>query len=789
MLKRVLLPLWLFFHIFLFSHLPLIAQNDVMMQAFYWDVPVDIANKNGFWWDNLSGKAKDMRKAGYSAIWVPAPNKANHGIYDMGYGMWDHYDLGSYYQKGTVETRFGSRQELDNMIAKMHENGIHVYADIVLNHIFGDSTSLEENPVVKNYVFNEAVVNSIQYQSYPTPEIVWYMPKAAPGDYYIQIKGYNLPWGAVVGERGYDLEIIYGPRTTGPPVWENEPNNGMGQYNEFPGSGRTVRAHIGSQHDIDEFKITLTSTQDIVINLVPKREVNNGQWDWVNATREYGYYPFAIWKDGKSMVDDLKAYTYTKIILPEKTGPGEVSLSWDYRHFHPVDENDFLEFFTGQGVTPNAKMFGNDINTFDPMIQQRLKDWGKWMAETVKFDGFRLDFVKGFQESFTADWVKALPLLDNKQRYIVGEYWGSIQGIQSWVNTVGGMGADVDAFDFPLKFTLTQMCNGDQSFDMKFLNHAGVVRNHQGHSLPGTSISTFVDNHDTGKEHDKWVGKDFRMGYAYILTHEGRPCVFYPHYYGVKTEDYHDKSKFAQAPQSLKDDIDRLMFIRRTYLGGSLAVLSQNGNPWPGENTHHVYAARRQGNGQKNGAIVVINNHNHETLGLWLDSSPDGYQNWAGVTLVDANNPQEKTVISGDGRVYVTAPARGYRVWVREDEFESYQKPEEIKDPQDSDDDSDTPENPDDPQNGTDPKDKEETELLIYPNPSQDRFTIIMGDLKKGPYDIKVVDVQGNKVMTASVQGDLLAYTLDLAHLHDGCYMLLVQSGNKVKKKKIVKIR
>ena len=27
-----------------------VAQNDVMMQAFYWNVPVDTANKNGNWY-------------------------------------------------------------------------------------------------------------------------------------------------------------------------------------------------------------------------------------------------------------------------------------------------------------------------------------------------------------------------------------------------------------------------------------------------------------------------------------------------------------------------------------------------------------------------------------------------------------------------------------------------------------------------------------------------------------------------------------------------------------------
>jgi len=65
---------------------------------------------------------------------------------------------------------------------------------------------------------------------------------------------------------------------------------------------------------------------------------------------------------------------------------------------------------------------------------------------------------------------------------------------------VAGYGADVDGFDFPLKNSLKDLCNGNGSgYNMAWLNHAGLVRNNSGNSLPGNSVVTFVDNHDTGK--------------------------------------------------------------------------------------------------------------------------------------------------------------------------------------------------------------------------------------------------------------------------------------------------
>lgn len=650
------------------------AQNDVMMQAFYWNVPVDEVNHNGTWWDTLRIKSQSLANAGITALWVPPPSKGNFGITDMGYGIFDHYDLGNYYQKGTTETRFGSRSELSAMISAMHTNGVKVYADIILNHIYADDQQLENNPAVKQYEFDQAYRNNTQYQAYPTNEIYWKIPSAAAGDYYIQIKGYLLDWSASYTQRGYDVYIDWtsaGPNGT--PTWEYEPNNGNGSYNVFPGSGQTVRAHIESASDIDEYKVTVSSTHDILIKLTARKEGTdaNGNWEWQWAPQENGYYVYAVWNNGSNLANTtLQAQTFTGISYPTHTGTGEPNYSWTYTDFHPVDNNDWLGFPGTDEIITNTKFFGNDLNTFSTTVQQRLKDWGYWMANQIGFDGFRLDFVRGFQESFVADWVKNLPLLNGAQRFIVGEYWGADYRIRDWVNNVAAYGADVDAFDFPLKFTLKDMCNGNgSSFNMANLNHAGMVRNNSGNGLPGTSIVTFMDNHDTGKESDKWVTKDFKLGYAYILTHEGRPCIFYPHYYGITQQDANNPSLTVTAPVSLRTDINKLIQVRKNYLGGIIVVLSEVGNPYPSSDTYNVYVARRQGNGTRDGAIIVLNNNDTQTKGLWVDSSPAGLSNWANTVLVNAYDPNETTQVYADGRVYVSAPPRGYKIWVKQSDY------------------------------------------------------------------------------------------------------------------------
>lgn len=104
----------------------------VMMQAFYWDVL-----PRHEWWDLLSGKVEGWSNAGIDRIWLPPATKGQSGGYSMGYDVSDYFDFGNFEQHGTVPTRFGTRDELENLIATAHENGIEVIADIVINHNSG----------------------------------------------------------------------------------------------------------------------------------------------------------------------------------------------------------------------------------------------------------------------------------------------------------------------------------------------------------------------------------------------------------------------------------------------------------------------------------------------------------------------------------------------------------------------------------------------------------------------------------------------------------------------------
>ena len=103
------------------------------MQSFYWDCPND-QTKN--WWEYLKGYVPSLAKQGFTAIWLPPASKA-YPAKSMGYSPYDYYDLGEFNQKGSINTWFGSKQQLVDLIKSIHSCNMQVYADMVLNHNSG----------------------------------------------------------------------------------------------------------------------------------------------------------------------------------------------------------------------------------------------------------------------------------------------------------------------------------------------------------------------------------------------------------------------------------------------------------------------------------------------------------------------------------------------------------------------------------------------------------------------------------------------------------------------------
>ncbi|MDD2716383.1 MAG: alpha-amylase C-terminal beta-sheet domain-containing protein [Candidatus Wallbacteria bacterium] len=200
-----------------------------------------------------------------------------------------------------------------------------------------------------------------------------------------------------------------------------------------------------------------------------------------------------------------------------------------------------------QGGTDTGASYSaaRDIDHNKEYVRKSIIDWLKLLRSDVGFDGWRYDFVRGYHGSFTDMYNQA-----TTPYFSVGEWWGDLninnpdvnrQMICNWLDAAGGNSA---AFDFTTKGLLQHCVTTNEFYRLKDKDGkpAGLIG-----WWPAKAV-TFVDNHDTGpstggsggQNHWPFPGDKVLMGYAYILTHPGTPCVYWCHYFdwgtGIQAE-------------------------------------------------------------------------------------------------------------------------------------------------------------------------------------------------------------------------------------------------------------
>jgi alpha-amylase len=314
-----------------------------------------------------------------------------------------------------------------------------------------------------------------------------------------------------------------------------------------------------------------------------------------------------------------------------KFNPKSGKFPRDWMCFHP-NRYETMDGFGTFGDMP-------DLCHRNPDVYSAMMEYTRWLIENVGFDGFRFDFVKGYGPWLVKGIAEYRYVMGNKP-FCVGECWDSNRTVDDWLTSINNTFMDnpVSAFDFPLHYKLKGLCD-QWGFDLSTLP-GGTVTD----GFPFNAV-TFVDNHDTARDPNSAIVNDKLLGYAFILTSEGYPSVFWQDYFN-----------FGLAARGAANGIAALISAHEGYAAGSRSVLYVD---------QDLYIMQRGGFGHQPGLVLVLNNRGDGWNGRFVSTqwktrhmTPIA---WWGHS--DKSKPADKWTDLNGSADFWAAP-RGYAVYV-----------------------------------------------------------------------------------------------------------------------------
>ena len=294
-------------------------------------------------------------------------------------------------------------------------------------------------------------------------------------------------------------------------------DHGRGQTYNVNGTSWSPKSYFGTESEL--------------INLINAyKAAGTGAMEDVVANHKGG---LSTWNEGVQYAADF--VDEVDVIGPTTGKTYTIRWDWDEngkcRDICWDDESGMGSGNSDCGGDAGKGPWARDIDHHNPVTQQKILTYLRYLKDELGYIGFRYDYARGFEPKHYAYYNTTV-----RPTFSVGEFWGTTGDITSWIKGVYDEGGfQSAAFDFPLQEQIRQAFNDLNGRSFRLLKNDGLIWDYRFKRY----AVTFIDNHDTFKDlptdasnsnYMHRVNNQIVEANCFILAMPGTPCLFYPHF-------------------------------------------------------------------------------------------------------------------------------------------------------------------------------------------------------------------------------------------------------------------
>jgi len=293
-------------------------------------------------------------------------------------------------------------------------------------------------------------------------------------------------------------------------VWFPPPSAGADQQGYLPTEWYNLNSNYGTSEELKRAIAALRSGSrpvEAIADIVVNHRCGLDSWaDFRNPN-------FA--PDGVTSPDEIRKANQKAVCVDDE---------WKHRGGKPAGAKD-----TGVGFDA-----GRDLDHTNPLVQEKIIRWLTWLQKEIGFAGWRWDMVTGYHPGYVGIYNDATGPVFSVAEFTdatsvglldwIGRSYGQPDDAKGRPNRTGGKST---VFDFATRAMLKKALTEKDFSCLKTEDGkcAGLIG-----VWPAMAV-TFADNHDTepANHDDPFPTETVQQAYVYLLTHPGKPCVFWCH--------------------------------------------------------------------------------------------------------------------------------------------------------------------------------------------------------------------------------------------------------------------